>query len=87
VSLLPALFCLLAYSAWPLWAQTLGEITGTVKDPTGAEVVGASVTVNVSTNQIRLVEINRTGNYTVPFLAPGIYNVQAETVGFRTATQ
>src|SRR5207247_48244 len=51
-------------------------------------VVGASVTVtNLSTNQIRRVETNRTGNYTVPFLVPGIYNVQAENAGFKTATR
>ena len=70
-SFLLALFCLLALSAWPLWVQTFGEITGTVTDATGAVVVGASITVtNVSTNQIRRLETNRTGNYTVPFLAP-----------------
>ena len=31
-SFLLALFCVLACSAWPLRAQTFGEITGTVTD-------------------------------------------------------
>src|SRR6266568_856016 len=87
-SFLLMVFCVLACSAWSLRAQTFGEITGTVTDATGAVVVGASVTVtNLSTNQIRRVETNRTGNYTVPFLVPGIYNVQAENAGFKTATR
>src|SRR5258708_9268292 len=87
-SFLLVLLCLMACSAWPLRGQTFGEITGTVTDATGAVVAGAGVTVtNVSTNQIRRLETNRTGNYTVPFLVPGIYNVQAETAGFKTATR
>ena len=68
-----ALFCALAGMASSLLAQTFGEITGTVTDANGAVVVGASVTViGVSTNRIRRVESNQTGNYTVPFLVPDI---------------
>src|SRR5690349_20004082 len=71
-----------------LTAQTFGEITGTVADPTGAMVVGAAVTVtNLATNQSREVVTNDAGNYTVPFLAPGVYSVRARGAGFKVATR
>ena len=64
------------------------EITGTVSDQSGAVIAGAKVTVtNPATNTVREVETGETGNYTVPFLTPGIYNVRAEQEGFSTATR
>jgi hypothetical protein len=70
--------------ALPLAGQTFGEITGTVTDATGGVVVGAVVTVrNVATNQIRRAQTNDTGNYTVSFLIPAIYEVQVESSGFK----
>ena len=59
-----------------------------VTDTTGGVLVGALVTVrNVATNQVRRVEPNATGNYTVSFLVPGIYDVQVESSGFKTANR
>jgi hypothetical protein len=73
--------------AVPLLAQN-AEITGTVSDQTGSVIPGATVTVtNPATNQERSVETSATGSYTVPFLAPGVYNVRAEQDGFSTATR
>jgi hypothetical protein len=72
----------------PLAGQTFGEITGTVTDPTGAVVVRATVTVtNTGTNQAREVSTNEAGNYTVPFLVPGIYSVTARGSGFKLSTR
>ena len=77
----------LALGALPLSAQTFGEITGSVTDSSGAVIAGAKVTVtNAATNVSREVETNASGNYTVPFLNPGIYNLKAELEGFKTAT-
>jgi hypothetical protein len=74
--------------ALPLAGQTFGEITGTVTDATGGVVVGAVVTVrNVATNQIRRAQTNDTGNYTVSFLIPAIYEVQVESSGFKPVTR
>jgi hypothetical protein len=82
------LLVVIAWTASMLSAQTLGEITGTVTQPTGAVVVGASVSVtNVSTNQVRQAQTNQTGNYTVPFLAPGVYDVRTELSAFKAATR
>src|SRR5690606_25973021 len=70
----------------PLSAQTFGEITGMVTDSTGAVIAGAKVTVtNQATGAARAVETNEVGNYSVPFLNPGLYTVTAEIEGFRAA--
>jgi len=72
----------------PLGAQTFGEINGTVADPSGAVIAGTTVTVtNTATNVARTVETNEAGNYNVPFLNPGVYDLKAELEGFKTATQ
>jgi len=70
--------------ALPLFAQNYGEINGRVTDPTGAVVNGATVTAtNKATNVARSVQTNSSGNYTLPFLAPGVYDIQADQPGFR----
>lgn len=69
-------------------AQTFGEFTGRVADSTGAVIAGAKVAItNVATNVSRVTETNEAGNYTVPFVSPGVYDLQAETEGFKTALQ
>ena len=61
-----------------------GEITGVVKDPGGAAVPGATVTVtNVATNRQRIVVSSADGVYTAPSLAPGEYRVDVELSGFK----
>ena len=81
-------FTLLAVSASRLFAQTFGEITGTVLDSSNSVLPGAVVTVtNTATNQIRKVAANDSGNYTIPFLVPGVYDVQAESRGFRSSSR
>ncbi|MBI1353469.1 MAG: TonB-dependent receptor plug domain-containing protein [Acidobacteria bacterium] len=76
----------LALGALQLPAQTFGEITGSVTDPSNAVIAGAKVTVtNTATNVSREVETNEAGNYSVPFLNPGIYSLTAELEGFKTA--
>jgi hypothetical protein len=69
-------------------AQTLGEITGEVTDPSGAAVVGAVVTAtNTATNATRAVRTNDAGVYSFPSLQPGNYTVKVEMQGFRAATR
>ncbi|MEO5742184.1 MAG: carboxypeptidase-like regulatory domain-containing protein, partial [Vicinamibacterales bacterium] len=72
----------------PAGAQTLGTITGDVKDASGALIPGATVTVtNTGTNAARESISNASGAYSVPALPPGPYVVKAELQGFRTVTQ
>ena len=79
---------LLAMVATDLHAQIGGgSIVGTVRDPTSAVVVGATVTVtNVGTNDEREVSTNQEGYYEFPLLAAGSYQLQAVVEGFQTAT-
>ena len=69
----------------PAFAQTLGTITGEVKDSTGGVVPGATVTVtNKATNATRTTQSNAVGLYDFPALQPGTYMVKSELEGFRT---
>src|SRR5215472_16929901 len=65
-------------------AQTLGEITGEVKDPSGAVAPGASITAtNTDTNVARTTVTNAAGVYSFPALVPGPYQVKVEAPGFQ----
>src|ERR1051326_296443 len=68
------------------YAQTFGEITGRVTDPSGAVIPGASVTLtNVNTSAVRNVVTTEAGAYTFPSIAPGSYRLRTELPGFKTA--
>ncbi len=68
------------------YAQTLGTITGDVKDTTGAALPGATVTAqNEATNAIRTQQSNEVGAYAFPAMPPGVYLIKAELSGFRLA--
>lgn len=63
-----------------------GTIQGTVKDATGAVVPNAKVTVtNTATNVTTVLSSGDTGDYTVPSLQVGTYNIRVEKEGFRPA--
>ncbi len=64
---------------------TRGTLLGTITDQSGAALPGATVVITETrTNLSREVITNETGNYTVPNLLDGIYNVKAELQGFKT---
>jgi len=72
----------------PSFAQTLGTITGEVKDSTGGVVPGATVTaLNKATNATRTTSSNEVGLFDFPALPPGTYTVKTELDGFKTATR
>ncbi len=78
--------CLLLASA--SFAQTLGVISGEVKDSSGAIVPGVTVTVtNKATNATREAQSNTSGEFSFPALQPGNYELKATLPGFRTVTQ
>ncbi len=67
------------------WAQSdLGTITGYVRDPSGATVPGARVTVRNQTGLERQVSTNDSGRYVVTNVPPGIYSVAVEAAGFKS---
>ena len=67
-----------------LFAQNAtGSVTGTVTDPTGAVVAGATVTAtNKATGTTRKLSTGEEGNYSVENLVPGEYEVKVEAKGF-----
>ncbi len=66
------------------WAQTNGEIRGTVNDPSGATVPGATITaVLKGTDTPRTVTADKDGSFVIPELAVGSYDVTAEAQGFK----
>lgn len=70
-----------------VWAQT-ATMTGEVKDPTGAVVPGARVTIgNMQTGTKTSVTTNSAGTYVIPFLQPGLYRLSVDVTGFRTAVR
>ncbi|MEN3335039.1 MAG: hypothetical protein V7641_4404, partial [Blastocatellia bacterium] len=80
--------CLVVLMAAPALAQsqTTGRIAGNVKDASGAVIVGAEVTVtNATTGEERKVATDEAGNYIVPLLAPGAYQVAITANGFKKA--
>jgi Carboxypeptidase regulatory-like domain len=69
-----------------LLAQTAGTgaLTGTVKDPSGAVVPGATVTItSADTGQARTTMSGADGVYKFSLLLPGNYRVRIEAGGFR----
>ena len=70
-----------------LAAQTLGDVSGEVRDATGATIPGVKVTItNVATGAARETLSNDSGNYAFPALTPGAYTLKAEKQGFKAAS-
>src|SRR5436305_15262525 len=79
--LMPVLLAAFAF------AQTFGEITGRVNDPSGAAVSGTSVTAtNLATNAVRQTTTTDSGAYAFPSLPPGTYRLRIEHPGFKAST-
>jgi hypothetical protein len=69
----------------PLLAQvTSGTISGTVKDPSGAMVKDANITITNPANGLtRTVTTSGSGEFSAPGLYPGTYNIAVEATGFK----
>src|SRR5712664_1149134 len=65
---------------------TTASLSGTVRDPQGALVTNATVTVNnAATNLSRSAQTNSNGNYQIVQIPPGQYRVTAEAPNFKRA--
>ena len=66
-------------------SSTTGALTGTVTDPSGAFVAGATVTLlNTATGQTQAKTTDTNGSYGFATLAPGTYSVRFTAQGFKT---
>jgi hypothetical protein len=71
-----------------LHAQFYGELSGTVNDPSGAVVPGASVTLrNQASGATRDTAANNEGYFTFAAVPPGTYTVAVTAKGFKSWEQ
>src|SRR5713101_501218 len=79
------LLCLMGFVvSGSLLAQSdLGTISGFVKDPSGATIANAKVSIRNNSGVERVATSNDSGYYTITNVPPGLYTVVAEAPGFR----
>ena len=75
-------------SGWAFAQKENGQITGTIKDASGAVVSGAKVTAkSLNTGLARETVTNSSGIFTLTQFPPGPYEVVIEAAGFQKVTQ
>src|SRR5438094_3860194 len=71
-----------------VWAQATAQISGTVRDQSGAVLPGVEITATqTDTGIARTTITNETGSYVLPSLPLGPYKLEAALSGFRTFVQ
>ncbi|MGA3335078.1 MAG: carboxypeptidase regulatory-like domain-containing protein [Terracidiphilus sp.] len=64
-----------------------GDVAGTVTDPSGAAVVGATVkAASRETGAVATARTSNTGDYRFSLLQPGVYTLTASATGFSAAS-
>lgn len=88
VLLWAALVAVLSLTVAPGFAQlTSGDLVGTVLDPTGAVVPNVTITATNSATGVKSTTTTTdTGQYRLPNLPVGTYDLSASASGFSTAT-
>jgi hypothetical protein len=80
---LATLFLLLVAVACAYTQTSNGTLTGTVTDPSGAAIVGASVSIqSVETGAVRAAQTINNGTYRIDSILPGTYAVTVKAAGF-----
>jgi len=88
LSVLTIALLVFSLSATSLWAQATAQISGSVRDQSGAVLPGVEVTATQTDTGIsRSTVTNETGSYVLPNLAVGPYRFEASLPGFRTFAQ
>src|ERR1700743_1715362 len=77
-------FCLLIFSALPVFAQSDGKVTGSISDAKGGPIEAATITLLQAKDSSRLktTVTDKTGHYKFDHVSGGKYLVSASSVGF-----
>jgi len=82
------LFCCGLFASSAAAQQITATISGTITDPNGAVVPGATVTATSNeTGLAKTATTNDDGSYTITFLQPGSYNISVDKTGFSQTTR
>src|SRR5271166_2424127 len=80
--------CLFLGLGLALLAQSVSQISGTVKDASGSAIPGAQITVmQTDTGVTRTAESDSNGVYSLPSLPLGPYRMEVKKEGFATSVQ
>src|SRR3989454_542080 len=80
------IFLCLTWTA--VWAQSTAQLSGTVRDQSGAVLPGVEVKATQTATELELPFLtNATGSYILPTLPVGPYKLEASLTGFRTFAQ
>src|SRR5712691_10309691 len=81
-------FLVVIFACTAAWSQATAQISGTVKDQSGAVLPGVEITAaQTDTGIARTTVTNETGSYVLSNLAVGPYKLEAALPGFRTFVQ
>ncbi|MCP5113171.1 MAG: TonB-dependent receptor, partial [bacterium] len=70
------------------YGQSAATLDGTVSDSSAAVIPGVEIRlVNSETGEAYATSSSATGNYTIPFIKPGTYDLTAESAGFKRFNQ
>src|SRR5215831_6176578 len=80
-----AIVLLIAFGTCQAFAQTAtAGIVGVVKDTTGALIPGVNISIkHLDSGYVRTAITNETGNYRVPLLPVGPYEISTTMPGFK----
>src|SRR5437868_13906474 len=68
----------------PLPAAVTGRVSGTIKDASGAAIPGAAITLTNTAQGIQTkASADSSGNYSLPSIPVGTYDLLFEAAGFR----
>jgi hypothetical protein len=86
------LVMLLSIASWlppaAMAQQANANVTGVVKDPSGAAIANAQVELtNVNTGVVRRTSTTNEGIYNFPSVVPGLYSMQTTAAGFSAVSQ
>src|SRR4051812_18103577 len=77
--------CLLLVSQALLAQVGASSLSGTITDPTGAPLAGASLTLNAADRDFtRTAKTGPDGSYVIPTLSPGRYRLLMSAKGFES---